>query len=599
MGNFKMALINCPECGKAFSDKAVACPNCAYPLTDMDRIRFGIIDGKVALEKADLYYSEEKYQLALEIYLAVTERDNSEACFKAGSMLCNGYGTDIDSDKGLALLEKAAAKNYSDAIFFLGCFYDSNNKTEKALEYFSMCLEKANSFEKEDLSHIYYRLGCLLPVDFYPEKKKSCLKKALEMGISRAQQELAQAYFSIGRSAYNQNNLDAAIENLIYSVDYNCEEAKILLSDCYYKKSLSCDTEEKNLYLIKASKLGNQEAKSVLGQHYLQEGLQENNTEILEQASNLGNQEAAEKLGDYYNRQGTLYFNGDGVEKDLETAEKFFIRAAELDNASAKKNLSVLYNHIGIYYYNGTEEINPDFIKAEKFFSKAAEYGNENSLENLGIIYNQYGLQYQNGDGVQKNYETAEEFYLKAIKCGNEESTKNLITTYVNCYFNYRHGINGYIKDKQKAAEYLKKARETSPDLLREFAEEYKEKALKMMNDGITHKNYKRVNSYLKRAARLGAEDVTDRLIFFYKTVSKYYKKGKNGFDKDSSRANHYMRKAAELGDSEALKKYKPKKQHKNIIKNTFENITGTSTIAIKKASTKGNYNYYYNDYDD
>ncbi len=27
-----MALINCPECSKQISDKAVSCPNCGYPL---------------------------------------------------------------------------------------------------------------------------------------------------------------------------------------------------------------------------------------------------------------------------------------------------------------------------------------------------------------------------------------------------------------------------------------------------------------------------------------------------------------------------------------------------------------------------------------
>lgn len=28
-----MALINCPECSKEISDKAISCPNCGYPLT--------------------------------------------------------------------------------------------------------------------------------------------------------------------------------------------------------------------------------------------------------------------------------------------------------------------------------------------------------------------------------------------------------------------------------------------------------------------------------------------------------------------------------------------------------------------------------------
>ena len=30
-----MALINCPECEKQVSDKAVSCPNCGYPISQM------------------------------------------------------------------------------------------------------------------------------------------------------------------------------------------------------------------------------------------------------------------------------------------------------------------------------------------------------------------------------------------------------------------------------------------------------------------------------------------------------------------------------------------------------------------------------------
>ncbi|WP_298035281.1 zinc ribbon domain-containing protein [uncultured Dysosmobacter sp.] len=31
-----MALINCPECGKQISDRAISCPNCGYPLSNQD-----------------------------------------------------------------------------------------------------------------------------------------------------------------------------------------------------------------------------------------------------------------------------------------------------------------------------------------------------------------------------------------------------------------------------------------------------------------------------------------------------------------------------------------------------------------------------------
>jgi len=32
-----MALIKCPECGKEISDKAVACPNCGFPLDQLEK----------------------------------------------------------------------------------------------------------------------------------------------------------------------------------------------------------------------------------------------------------------------------------------------------------------------------------------------------------------------------------------------------------------------------------------------------------------------------------------------------------------------------------------------------------------------------------
>lgn len=41
-----MALINCPECGKQFSNKAVACPNCGYPSELINNDRVSNIDIK-------------------------------------------------------------------------------------------------------------------------------------------------------------------------------------------------------------------------------------------------------------------------------------------------------------------------------------------------------------------------------------------------------------------------------------------------------------------------------------------------------------------------------------------------------------------------
>ena len=35
-----MALINCPECNKEISDKAMTCPNCGYPVQEINKPKF-------------------------------------------------------------------------------------------------------------------------------------------------------------------------------------------------------------------------------------------------------------------------------------------------------------------------------------------------------------------------------------------------------------------------------------------------------------------------------------------------------------------------------------------------------------------------------
>lgn len=593
-----MALIQCPECGKSFSDKAVACPNCAYPLTDIDRIKLGIADPVAALEKGDIYYSEEKFKMAFDIYYAVSCRDNSEGLFKAGSMLCNGYGVDANTDKGIKLLQRAADKNYPDAIFFLGCLYDSSKEYDTALEYFRKSAELSDSFEESEYTHICYRLGCLLP-DSEHEEKVRFLKKALQNGVANAEKELGSLYYRLGCNCV-ETDIIKAVSILEKAVKYNSEDSRVLLGKCYFTIAENeDDTEQKMMYLRKASSYGNEPARDELGRYYLLTG--DNDISVLEKASDLGNKEAMQKLGAYYNEKGAQFYSGNGVNKSMMRAEQYFQRAVELGNESAEKNLSVLYNHVGVACYSGGESQPADYLKAEEYFEKAAELGNENAKENLGILYNQYGKQYQNGDRVRKNYDIAEEFFQKAADNGNEEARRNLVMVYVTCYFNYKHGINGYLRDTTKAKNYLRKAREKDPEILQEIADDYYSKALDMVKKGINHHNYKKINGYLKRASRLGKADLTEDLIVFYKAVSQCYKKGTSGFDKNKDRANHYMRKAAELGDEEALKKYKPTKKHNglNVVVNAFETITGTSTTVLKKARNKGNYNYYYRDYND
>lgn len=272
-----------------------------------------------------------------------------------------------------------------------------------------------------------------------------------------------------------------------------------------------------------------------------------------------GYSNAKTTLGDYYNTLGLKYFSSN-EEQNVEKSIYCFEESNKLNDENGRKNLGILYNQIGVNYYNGKDNYSIDYNKAEDYFKKAFELGNENAKKNLGVLYIQYGKQYCDGDNAKINHELAENFFKKSIELGNEEAKYKLVKDYTNCYFNYRYGVNGYLKDIDKANQMFTKAKNTDIAIVNKIAEEYYEKAKKLVSVGINYDNYRKINGYLKRASKLGMTGINSDLISFYKYVSNCYSKGKKGFTKNKVKANFYMGKAGELGDADAIKKHKPEK---------------------------------------
>ena len=63
-------------------------------------------------------------------------------------------------------------------------------------------------------------------------------------------------------------------------------------------------------------------------------------------------------------RLGTLYENGQGVEKSLEEAKKWYRKAAERNHDGAQNNLGVCYR--------GGQGVEEDYVEAVNWFRKAA-----------------------------------------------------------------------------------------------------------------------------------------------------------------------------------------------------------------------------------
>ena len=102
---------------------------------------------------------------------------------------------------------------------------------------------------------------------------------------------------------------------------------------------------------------------------------------------------------------GVWHFNGDGVEKDLREAVKWFRKAAEQGLKDAQYNL-------GVCYKKG-EGVEKDFREAVKWFRKAAEQSDALAQFNLGMCY-------YFGEGVIQNNVKAYAWLALASANGGE-----------------------------------------------------------------------------------------------------------------------------------------------------------------------------------
>ncbi|WRA91258.1 sel1 repeat family protein [Helicobacter pylori] len=72
---------------------------------------------------------------------------------------------------------------------------------------------------------------------------------------------------------------------------------------------------------------------------------------------------------------GELYYNGEGVEKNLIKAAYFYIKSCDL-------NIGKGCSRLGKLYY-GEKGVEKDLIKAAQFYSKACKLGNQKACEAL------------------------------------------------------------------------------------------------------------------------------------------------------------------------------------------------------------------------
>ena len=138
---------------------------------------------------------------------------------------------------------------------------------------------------------------------------------------------------------------------------------------------------------------------------------------------------------------GYMYYDGEGVPKDLVAAVRWFRKAAEQGNDFAQAEL-------GYMYYNG-EGVPKDLAAAARWYRKAAEQGNNYAQGQLGHMY-------YNGEGVPKDLAAAVRWFHKAAEQGNDFAQAVLGYMY--------YSGEGVLKDSAAAARWFRKAAEQGND---------------------------------------------------------------------------------------------------------------------------------------
>ena len=132
-----------------------------------------------------------------------------------------------------------------------------------------------------------------------------------------------------------------------------------------------------------------------------------------------------------------MYFDGQGVDRDLTEAFKWFHKAAEQGNTEAQ-------HYLGVMYRDGHGP-GQDYLEAIKWYRKAAEQGHAQAKNDLGQMY-------RKGQGVARNTREAIRWIQSAAEQGLGEAQYNL-------GWMYRDGLD-VTSDYAEALHWYRKAAE-------------------------------------------------------------------------------------------------------------------------------------------
>lgn len=347
----------------------------------------------------------------------------------------------IKNTFSLELLVEMSSDDFTDdEVLKIADKHDRNKDYDSAIKWYRVGAERGKSQALNKLGE-YYEVGH--GVEKNASTAYSWFVKAAEKGDISARRKLAPVYYS--GNAYILKNHDRAQEywiSVFIEYPYSHNETQL---NRYFP---GWKTSENDAYRV----LRNKKKRE------------------LERLAEEGIAAAAYWLGENLYSPGWMMKTFYDYEEDKNAARRWLLKAALAGYSPAYYKLTEHYGinareaatpsamyQCGVKYSNDKSEQGKDLTFY--WYRKAVDAGYEGACNNLGVCYD-------DATGTDKNYETANELYLRAIKY-NENS---------GAYHNY--GVNlfygcGVDEDKEKAKQYLLKARDKGSEAARRFLKEH------------------------------------------------------------------------------------------------------------------------------
>ena len=373
------------------------------------------------------------YEIAYQWYYKAAIKGNAFAQYSLGILYSEGNGVIKDYNKAFIWFQKSAENDYVGAYYQLGrAYYNGlgvDKDEEKAFKWHKKAAENNLAASQYALSLMYKNgEGCdenLVSAYYWVERA--------------AENDYEDAYYVVGRSYLEGVCVEVNYKKAFYylskgylALDTNCIEslAEMYLKGLNVKKDVYTALELYN----RALEFGDRSIYFKVGKVYEDEGLINQAISIYNQGHEEGNLKCTQRLG-------IMYYNGEGVEKDLEKAMEYMEIAAGKKEPHAMYVLAVAY-----YRLNKFGDKTSDIAKA--LLKEAYELGSPYAADYLAcIMLNEL----KEGKNINKNE------LVIYIKFGVENELKESIFKYG---YIYEKGI-GIEQDYEKAYYYYTLAAET------------------------------------------------------------------------------------------------------------------------------------------